>query len=47
MPIFFIEERPCEDDDVEDDAETVKAGECGHQGQEAGLEVEGSRGDDS
>ena len=47
VPVSLVEHWSCEDDDVEGDAETVEAGEGGHQPTEAGLEVEGRRGDHS
>ena len=42
VPVGFIEYRPCEDDDVEGDAEAVEDGEGGDEAQEGGLEVQGS-----
>ena len=37
MPIRLIEDRSTEDDDVADNAETIKDGECCHQTQEGRL----------
>ena len=47
VPVCFIQDWSGEDDDIEDDAETVEDRECGDESEEAGLEVEGGRGDDT
>ena len=47
VPVCFIKDWSGEDDDIEDDAETVEDREGGDKSEEAGLEVEGGRGDDT
>ena len=47
VPVGFIEDWSAEDDDIEDDAETVEDGESGDEPEEAGLEVQGGRRDDT
>ena len=47
VPVGLIEDRSCEDDDIEDDAETVEEREGGDKPEEAGLEVERGRRDDT